>query len=144
MAFYSIQRNSVSPVPPLTTQNEKPEEAFQLLQKWLPQLLYNGYPSRMDTYTDPAPSGTAVNVMILPKSYGLWICHTSIGVVGDAVNYQAVGLVTVDGTSARMLLNWNAPNQTMSLSGNTLISTQFSGGPQVITGTSVQITHYSR
>ena len=144
MTIFIVQRNTVSPVPPLSLAKEDPSLSFSLLEKWFPQFLNNGYAARVDTITDPTPSNTTTNVLLLPKSYGLWACHVGIGVVGDAVNYQAVGLVLIDGISARMIINWNGSGQTIALVGNTIQSVQTSGSPQLMTGTAIQLTHFSR
>jgi len=144
MTIHSIQRNVISPVPHMSIMKDRPGEAEQLLEKWLPQLLNKGYNDRVDSYTDIAASGVVTNVLILPPSWGLWLCLVGIGKVNDAVNYQAAMVVLMDNTSGRSLVTWNAPNQVISLGGGgTIQSTQTSGFNQTMVGCAVQLLHYA-
>lgn len=137
MAILPVQRNPISPVPPLG-----PGVLDTLLEKWLPQLLNKTYKNRLDTQVPGAASGVSTPLLVLPNSRGIWLVHASIGPVNDAVNYQAVGLVAVDGTSARFVVVWNAPSQTITIGGLTINTTQSSGGVQTLAGTAIQLTHF--
>jgi len=135
MAISPVTRASLSPVPPMGKE-------LGLVEKWLTQLTSRVYGQRVDTQVSAVATATLTNVLVLPPSRGLWLCAVSIGPVADAVNYQAFALVAMDGTSARIVVNWNAPSQSIALSGNTLQSTQSSGSVQTLIGTAIQLTNF--
>jgi hypothetical protein len=140
MAIQSVQRNSITPVPPLV---QLPNTALGELEKWLPQILDVNYVNRIDTRSDVLVA-TAVStpIIILPQSRGLWLVTANIGPVNDAVNYQALAIIFVDGVSARVVQTYNAPNQTITLAGLTISSVQSSGNPQQMNATAIQLTHF--
>ena len=144
MAILPVQRNVISPIPPLRLGGMSiPGQTEELLEKWLPQFLNRTYVARVDTATDPVASGVAAPVLILPDSFGFWLVGVGIGAVADAVNYQAYALIAKDGTSGRVLVNWNAPLQTITLTGgNTINSVQTSGSTLSIVGMAAQLLHF--
>jgi hypothetical protein len=147
MAILATQRNSITPVPPLRMPsggaNATTGNTEELLEKWLPQLLSRTYVSKVDTEVRPAVgSGVLTDVLILPPSNGLWLCLVGLGRVGDAVNFQAAAVVLSDTNSARLIVSWPAPLQTITLAGRTLQSIQTSGSPQLMIGSAVQLLFF--
>lgn len=139
MAIKSVQRNSLTPVPPLGD----PNFLAPILEKWLPQLLNAVYNDRVDTRSDvPVATGVSTPILILPQSRGIWLVTVNIGPVTDAINYQAAAVIAVDKTTARTLQIWNAPNQTITLAGLTVSSVQNSGGPAAMNATAIQLTYF--
>jgi hypothetical protein len=132
-----VQRNAITPVPPLSVTPD-----MNLLAKWLPQLLNTTYKTRLDTQVNAVPNATGTVFLTLPASRGIWLVTCSIGPVGDAVNYQSVGIVAMDGTSSRFVVLWNAPLQSMTILGQNISTSQSSGGTQTIIGTAIQLTHF--
>lgn len=142
MAIVSVQRNALSPVPPLNV----PDVLTELLSKWLPQLLDVTYRNRIDTASDvQVATGVSTPILILPTQpldRGIWLATVNIGAVGDAINYSAAAVIATDGNTSRILQTWNAPLQLITLAGMTISSTQNSGGPQNLNATAIQLTHF--
>lgn len=86
-------------------------------------------------------SGVATTIYTLansttPRAY---LVQVNIGNVNDAVNYSAFAVVLTDGVSARFALQNNGANQTVTLSGLNIRSTQTSGIAASITATVTRI-----
>lgn len=139
MAIKSVQRNVLTPVPPLGD----PNFLAPILEKWLPQLLNVVYNDRVDTRSDVlVATGVSTPILILPQSRGIWLVTVNIGPVNDAINYQAAAVVAVDKTTARTLQIWNGPAQTITLAGLTVSSVQNSGSSQNLNATAIQLTYF--
>lgn len=87
-----------------------------------------------DSGSASAPTGTATTVYTLPNiaTPATYLVSANIGQVADAVNYGAFAIVITDTGSARIALQNNAANQTITLSGLAVRSTQSSGSTQTI------------
>ncbi|MBY4730741.1 hypothetical protein K6V90_09375 [Cupriavidus pauculus] len=81
-----------------------------------------------------ATTGTATTVYTLPNivTPATYLVTANIGQVADAVNYGAFAVVMTDTGSARIAMQNNAANQSISLSGLAVRSTQSSGTTQTI------------
>lgn len=87
-----------------------------------------------------APSGVATTVFTIPTAApALYIVMVNIGLVGDAVNFGAIGIIYADSASTRFVLQNNSSTQTISLSGLNVQSTQATGATQTINGTITRI-----
>lgn len=87
-----------------------------------------------------APTGVATTVFTLPNAApALYVAMVNIGLVGDAVNFGAVGVIYADSVSTRFVVQNNSSTQTISLSGTAIRSTQATGSTQTINGTLIRI-----
>lgn len=137
MAITTVSRPGLSPIAPL-----EQNSFLQTLAQWLnlvPSRLLN---QRIDTSTDSVPTGVATTVLNLPISNGLWLITVGIGPVGNAAAYQAMAFVFSDGTSTRLMLAQNGTNQTITLSGQAVQTTQSSGSSQTVNATAIQLTSF--
>jgi hypothetical protein len=92
------------------------------------------------TFSGSVANATPITVFAIPNAApGAYLVHVNVGIANDATNYSAFAVVLSDGTSARIALSNNAPNQTITLSGLNVQSTQNSGATQPINATIVKV-----
>lgn len=97
--------------------------------------LFTAGQARSLSGTATAVTATATTVLTLFSSTGTatYIVRASFAiVVNDAVNYQAISLVTLDGTSATITALKTSPLMSLSLSGLNIQITQSSGVTQAV------------
>lgn len=92
------------------------------------------------TFSGSVATATPITVFAIPNAApGAYLVHVNVGIANDATNYSAFAVVLSDGTSARIALSNNAVNQTITLSGLNIQTTQNSGATQPINATIVKV-----
>lgn len=95
--------------------------------------LFTATKFRSVTASAVAASGAATTLYAIPNGPPcLWLVSADIGAVGDATNYGAFAILMSDGATLRVVQTNNAAQQTITVSGLNVRSTQTSGAQQTI------------
>lgn len=79
-------------------------------------------------------SATPTTIYTIPNigTTGTWLVSCNLGNKNDTTNFSAYAVILSDGSSARIALSNNAAQQTITLSGLNVQSTQSSGSAQTL------------
>jgi hypothetical protein len=131
-----------SPPPPQPQVDPKEVFTGSIWQRWLASV-YSRLAACLVKDNQAAVasvSGVATAVATLPASgVGVFLVTCNAGMLADAANYGAWAMIAKDGSTSRLMTVGNAPLQTITVSGLSVLSTQSSGSAKALSCTVVQI-----